>query len=371
MLILTNIDELLGVIAARGGDPVDVAGEWLARRLADGPVLAEPSSIEARANVDEPPAVDGLGRFARYPQLVPGAAQFPSFVAVAVGLKPAMDIWLPPENLPGLRELCASLEMAMHVDAYFDRDSGQLAAVDPDSFTTTRAAFATRPGPGVQAHVFVAGTEAPLREAVASGWYPLVVQGRVVPKHQLDHDTFGVALGYPACCRQFFRQRNDWRVDNTYYAALRNTPGPARALANPFLRHTVHGLVPHMPCSYACPATIAYARAVREALGRQTPKLAVAVDQALTGHVLALSELRIYRLLSGCDTDNGVTYRAVEHLYGAGGRDDELHRLLAAGDRCRVEGAIVRVYRGSKPVGAYRARGDRHGPECPFLIRFE
>jgi HEXXH motif-containing protein len=370
-LILTNTDELVGVVAARGGDPEDVALEWLARRMADGPVLAEPSSIEPRADEDEPPALHGLGRFARYPLLVPGAAQFPSFVAVAVGLKPAMDIWLPPENLPGLREFCASLGIVMHVDAYFDRDSAQLAGVDPDLFTTTRAAFATGPGPGCQAHVFVAGTEPALREVVASGWYPLVVQGRVVPKHQLDHDVFGVALGYPACCRQFFRERNNWRVDNTYYAALRNTPGPARALSNPFLRHTVHGLVPHMPCSYDCAATIAYARAVREVLGRETPKLAVAVDRALTGHVLALSELRIYRLLRGRDTDNGVTYHAVQHLYGAGGRDDELHRLLAEGDRCRVEGTIVRVYRDSTLVGAYNARGDRHGPECPFLIRFE
>jgi hypothetical protein len=281
-----------------------------------------------------------------------------------------MDIWVPPENLPGLRGLCASLGVVMHVDAYFDRDSEQLARVDPESFTTTRAAFAAVPGPGVQAHVFVAGTDAALREAVGSGWYPLVVRGRVVPKHQLDHDTFGAALGYPLCCRRFFRERNNWRVDNTYYAALGNTRGPARALSNPFLRHTVHGLVPHMPCSYDCAATTEYARAVRHALGRETPALAVAVDQALSGHVLALSERRIYRLLSGRHTADGVTYDAVEHLYAASSPDDELHRLLMAGDRCRVDGPIVRVFRGSLPIGAYEARGDRHGPECPFLIHF-
>jgi hypothetical protein len=303
-------------------------------------------------------------RYWEYVEATVGGGQLPTLIAVANGLKPAMDVWVPPEGWPALRTVAARLGLEYHADACFDRYSPQLAAVPPDQLTTTRAAFTPTLSGSAEAHVFLARDRAALDRVVAAGWYPLVVNEKVVNKHLADHDKFGGALGYPPCCQDFFRRRNNWNEDNTYYAALLNTRGEPSALCNPFTRHSIFGLVPYMPCSYTCPATTAFARALRDVIRAELPGYARAIDLAAARPVLGVSEVRIYgfdgEAVHRHEGTVTITYAAVEHLY----------ELLAAGNRCVLDGDIITVYRDDAYLDGYQARGDRHGPECPFVVSF-
>jgi hypothetical protein len=128
-----------------------------------------------------------------------------------------------------------------------------------------------------------------------------------------------------------------------------------------------------MPCSYTCPATKAYASALRGVIRAELPGYAQAIDQAAARPLLCVSEVRIY----GFDGETvqrrkdtvSLTYAAVERLYPVEATD-LLHELLAAGDRCVLDGNVITVYRNGSYLDAYQARGDRHGPECPFIITF-
>jgi len=83
-----------------------------------------------------------------------------------------------------------------------------------------------------------------------------------------DDDAIGVLLGYPECCRRFFK--NTWvakgQIDTTWEQALSTatdpdadvitvTPDPA---CNVTLRHLGLRWVSHLPCSFKCEATRAY-----------------------------------------------------------------------------------------------------------------
>jgi SAM-dependent methyltransferase len=92
-----------------------------------------------------------------------------------------------------------------------------------------------------------------------------------------DHETIGALLGYPPCCRAFFRRV--WAeagcVDTTWAMAA-NTVGPSgasgeRAIevggppeANILWRWMGVRAVPHLPCRFDCAPTVALAEQMRE-----------------------------------------------------------------------------------------------------------
>ncbi|MEV0232086.1 HEXXH motif-containing putative peptide modification protein [Nonomuraea sp. NPDC050786] len=300
-------------------------------------------------------------------------AQLPTLIAVAHGLKPAMDAWIPEDGWYPFLALVDELGLRYHVDACFDRFSPQLAQVPPGQLTTTRAAFAPALTEGTEAHVFLARDSAALDRVVAVGWYPLIVNGKLVNKHRADHDKFGDALGYPRCCQDFFRARNNWNDDNTYYAALRNTHGDPSLLCNPFIRHRVHGLIAYMPCSYTCAATRQYAGRLRDVIRAELPAYAHEIERVSAKPLLCVSELRMYgftgeTLTRSADTVT-IDYESAETLYPVE-HSDPLADLLASGDRCTLDGNIIHVRRNGEYLDSYEARNDRHGPECPFVISF-
>jgi len=346
------------------------AKEWGLRLPETQPATARPVSLPVTESV-----VDELraSHYWAFVEATRGGGQLPTLIAVAHGLKPAMDVWIPPEGWHALLTLVQTLGLEYHVDACFDRYSPQLSQVPPDQLTTTRAAFAPCLEEGTEAHVFLARDRASLDRVVAAGWYPLVVNGKVVNKHLADHDKFGGALGYPACCQDFFRRRNNWNDDNTYYAALRNTQGDPSILCNPFLRHSMYGLVPYMPCSYTCPSTMKFADRLCDMIRAELPAYAKAIERASAKPVLCVSELRMYWFTGETVKRSGstvtITYTGVESLYPIEATDP-LSDLLSAGDRCILDGNVIHVHCADSYLAGYQTRGDRHGPECPFVLSF-
>lgn len=306
--------------------------------------------------------------FHRFLEVDRTGKQLPSFIATALGQKPAMDMWVRAASWGAFEKLASYFGLLHHTDSYFDRHSERdLRAVPQESFTTTRAAFSRELKGRAEAHVFIARTRAALSDAVSAGWYPLVVDGRVVEKHLADHEKFGEALGYPACCREFFRLRNDWFDDNTYYAAYLNTKGPPRMLSNGLLRHTAFYFTPHMPCSFACDMTIAYSRKLRAALAQEAGDYAAEIDRRSASPMLCLSELQIYRFEGRSPSPGRVQYDGVEAVNPTN-HLDPLYEMLAQGDACVVDRNIVRVEKRGSQVYSYLARADKHGPEFPFVV---
>ncbi|HWB29867.1 MAG TPA: methionine biosynthesis protein MetW [Vicinamibacterales bacterium] len=85
-----------------------------------------------------------------------------------------------------------------------------------------------------------------------------------------DDETMGRLLGFPDCCIAAFRKTwvDDQCVDTTWAMAMRTAPPDARTVdvpaATPFHANILWRwmgvrAVPHLPCSFACPATVAFA----------------------------------------------------------------------------------------------------------------
>lgn len=305
----------------------------------------------------------------------PHGLQVPSFIAVARGHKPAMDAWVRVEAWAAFNSAMGSFGLVHVADTLFDRADEGLDAIANDGFGSTRAALQRLPVPGAEAHVFVAADATALDRARACGWYPLLVDGSLINKAPSDHDRFGRALGYPACCRTFFRQRNDWRKDNSWCAAaLTAEPGPSGIAigawqANGLLRHSAAGLVPHIPCSPKCAATIEATNSLYADIEKQAPDYAEAIRCELSGVFLMLSEERIFRLENAVPDSRGCHYDGVTAINPTSA-NDPLLALLEAGDRCDLEYGCVLGERDARSTGGYQARGDQHAPECPILIQY-
>jgi hypothetical protein len=93
-----------------------------------------------------------------------------------------------------------------------------------------------------------------------------------------DHETIGTLFGYPSCCRAFFRQVwVDQRCIDTTWAMAINTvrpsadwsvrielPSDVPPFANILWRWLGVRAVPHLPCRFDCPETIAFGKSMLE-----------------------------------------------------------------------------------------------------------
>lgn len=122
-----------------------------------------------------------------------------------------------------------------------------------------------------------------------------------------DDDAIGRLLGFPACCRAHFaRTWGSGSCDPT--PAMETVSGPWEA--NTLLRQLGVRLVPHLPCSASCEATVLQARAFLE-VGRRIGADVGALEallqlparySALNG--VAIVETRHFRFMAGADSDS-------------------------------------------------------------------
>lgn len=308
--------------------------------------------------------------FIKYLDIEPYGLQLPSFIATAYGLKPAMDMWVRSDAWSSFRELANSLGLHWHVDAYFDRNPAAVSKIQsPVKLTTTRALLSKKFRAQEEAHVFVARSQQDLFNSVCAGWYPLIVNGRIIDKHLADHENFGQALGYPQCCRDFFRANNNWHYENTYYAAYKNTKTVPQSLSNGLLRHTAFSFTPHIACSFICESTINYGAKLLALVAQEVSvSYADEISRRLATPILCLSELKIYRFEGRMQLSNQVQYSAVEPVNPTR-CTDSLYKMLNQGDKCIIDSNVLRIYAGKRQIHAYQARADQHGPEFPFIIQ--
>ncbi len=307
--------------------------------------------------------------FQKYLEIFPTGQQLPSFIATVKGLKAATDLWVRSQKWESFCELAKYFGLFYYVDAYFAQDIETVNNLPKELFTTTKAVFSKHFDRETEAHVFIAKSQESLVNITGSGWYPLVVDKRVIEKHLADHYSFGEALGYPPCCLNFFQKRNNWNFYNNYYETYRNTINTPTYLSNGFLRHIAFSLIPHIPCSFHCLESIDYAKKLTLLIKEESQEYLCEIERHLQTPILCLSELKIYRFEGRLISEKTVLYQSVEAIFPTS-RNDSIYQMLIQGDTCIVEGNIVRIYQGSSQIDVYFARGDKHEVEIPFLIDF-
>lgn len=120
-----------------------------------------------------------------------------------------------------------------------------------------------------------------------------------------DDVAIGALLGFPACCIAHFMEH--WRMSRRTDTVLTQATLDGPPSANTLLRHLGVRLVPHLPCSAACEATVALGNGtleLGERLGIDTSALRVLLSlpveySALAG--VALIETPHFRLWAGTD----------------------------------------------------------------------
>jgi hypothetical protein len=312
----------------------------------------------------------GSSPFSSFLEYIPSGAQLTAFMSLVWGVKPAMDVWVPAEQSASFCDYAASLGVCTFVQGYLDRTAFRKLSVPEDRFTTTHAVWHATPRPGTEAHIFLAKHRDALRAVIAAGWYPVIIDGYFVEKHYADHRGFGVALGYPDCCVQFFIERNNWHDDNTYYASAVRTKFTAAWYMNSFLRHTPYTLLSHMPCSAECVQTRESVVEIWQRLYAELPTYADLVRTSLSMPILCLNENRIFQFSADVSGYQSVDYQSVTPLSPTS-PSDPLYRLLRGGDRCVVDRNIVRIFREGTQQVAVPTYTDQYGPECPFIMRFD
>ncbi|OHV37120.1 MULTISPECIES: hypothetical protein [Pseudofrankia] len=307
-----------------------------------------------------------------YVSLRRGPGQLVAFVALLAGAKPVLDDWVDARDLDTFMAFARRLGLFAVVNAYFGfiADPAETDEIIGGSqLNTTRArGYPPWHAPTGAAHVFLARDQRGLDAAVAHGWYPLAIDGRVVDKPWIDHFHFGHHLGYPECCRRFFARHNDWNHDNNLYQAFRRTKS-ASYLCNSLLKHSGLSYSVHLPCSFDCPASLERARAVRDAVIEVCPDLAAYVDEQLRRPYVVLSEWDAFRL-DGTVTPAGRVNYSAARAVPSNRPNKRLGADLSSGDGVEIEGDVVRIYQGSSVISTYQAVSDRYGPEVPFVVDF-
>jgi hypothetical protein len=198
---------------------------------------------------------------------------------------------------------------------------------------------------------------------------------RLLAVERRDPTEEGALYGFPTCCIEAFAGSRPWPADgepNLPLRAWRRTAGGPSPELNILLwylddRRTPYYLISHFPCSFQCPASLAYARALQQLVRAERPELAGQLDAYLRRPVLLFDRTRGPR-----DENDGYVF--LGRSAGNEIRYSQLHPLRTArrlepfcrGDRIVNEAARVAVFRGDELVGSVPTGTDVEAHILPF-----
>lgn len=220
-----------------------------------------------------------------------------NYMAVVLGVKPLLDDWIPVGRVDDFRKACEKYGLHMKTGAvwlYEASDEYLKKLSGGDSLSTTKFVGA-RYTPDLESgnvHVFVANSQENLERGYRSGWYPLIIDNRVVHKPYVDFIRFGIALGYPECCIDYFLRENP--LGDTLLKIYSGGDEPYDYRCNCLAKDTSFSYIYHMPCSPDCPETIKYADNLRKEIKKRDPEYVDVIDRHLKLPYLCFSEQDIY-----------------------------------------------------------------------------
>lgn len=178
------------------------------------------------------------------------------------------------------------------------------------------------------------------------------------------HTTaLGALMGYPPCCVARFAARSR-RDDNSAnrYATFAATP-PDAARPWPWeLQDFAHRLVPFHPCSYVCPAALAWARGVLDEFERARPGAGTKMQRVLARDVLYFADS--WRIALDRDPASGLVRASID------GRVDQriapLARALAGARTVELARDVLVVVGADGRVSKHRRVDPGLGLLAPF-----
>jgi hypothetical protein len=245
--------------------------------------------------------------------------------------------------------------------------------------TTKATGLPFRPGhaddPTSEVHVFVGRRDADVDAAWRSGWYPVVVHGRIVQKPKIDHVRFGHCLGYPDCCVRAFERFNRWGLYD-HITESRRTSGAFPFVNNCFAKYTPYMLAFHIPCRFDCEASRRMGEAILAGIDAMDPGFGARMRAHLLTPVLHVSERLNFGLVGArCEDGDVWRYDAVDDIYaritGRDRRHDMLKRLLDWGTALRLIDRHVLVTNAAGEERPFVCRVDDGVIENPAIFCFD
>jgi hypothetical protein len=301
--------------------------------------------------------------------------QLYSYIAVLAGLRHSLDDWVPASRLERFRHLTSRLGLFVEIDCVFRFMEGETPVLGSNFMPTTRAFGVQYPqglddNPSTSIHVIVSSRRDWAAEALASSWYSVAVDGRIVRKPLVDHVRFGEALGYPECCIKFFSENSNFSSLNTPAESAVNSTR-FRWQANCLAKHTPWMTIFHMPCSFDCQATCEHVDAVSAAVKEIDPSYLDAVASFARRKFLLINEIVSYALVDATRRESGrISYKRAIHT-GYGDLNDRYGNILARGDELEILDGSVFVWKEGRLIESLETHCSRGIMDVPQILSFE
>lgn len=259
--------------------------------------------------------------FAREYAEINGSCQYPMFCAVALGIKRSFDDWVSVEKYEEFLTACRKYGMHAEPDIVFSQPVlAKNDIVGSKNITTTFSEGKPFTGmeKGAKVHVFVSKSKEDALNAKKFGWYSVITGKRTINKPFVDHLRFGLLLGFPECCVDFFRRFNNWGIYSHPYETYKNTPEPSSGprgsyLCNNFLMDKTFFLIHNLPCSYRCSRTMRFAARLEAELGKREPGFIREVKRLLNMPLLVFGE-KNFVIFDGKASDKRIEYSNYEYF---------------------------------------------------------
>jgi len=280
-----------------------------------------------------------------------GINQLFLYYSLLAELKPALDEWIPTDQVESFVKICEKYNLLTHVESVFFNESSEAVrdAIGSEFLTTTVSCGAPADsGYSGRSHIFVSKSEENLDKIKRLGWYPLAVNNRIVTKPLIDYMWFGDYLGYPKCCIDYFAKHNDHsRYVNTLLLPFKNTGPKPNYLCNSLVKDAFCYLY-HIPCSFDCCETAELSAQLRSFIQQHDPGYVAYIDRHMKLNFVVFAERNIYAF-DGTPQGNTLTYKNC-HFVDTYLYSPEYLGVFSQGDTLVVEENRLLVLNGDRPV---------------------
>ncbi len=301
--------------------------------------------------------------------------QVPQYIAVLAGIRKSLDDWVPAPLLPKFLTTAKRLGLFVKINCSFKSFNSSYDILGAGVVPTTQSfgillSETSFQDPDTTVHVFVSSKKSCAEAALASGWYSLAINNKMINKPRIDHTRLGLAFGYPECCVNFFSKYNDWTTLNCLAEAAKRSEKFCWETNN-LAKHTPFMTTFHLPCSFDCKHTISYSNNLLVELRKHDKDFAENTRYFMRQVYLSISEV-VYYLLLGAKYISKDRVRYREALY-VGGKNhlDSISDILSKGNELRIENGNIVVLKDGKLKRSILTYCDRGKIEVPVLFNFE
>ena len=155
-----------------------------------------------------------------------------------------------------------------------------------------------------------------------------------------DHETLGKLLGYPKCCRDFFKKEFSREQTDLTLATLKNSKEqPFPWQLNVAARHLDAGLISHFPCSFECEESKRQAQEYYKALEEHNQQTAKDLKRHMQTTALYTKNQGIHIIHELPSKERGYVY----YDWCISSRNTELGQLLKNSKKITKENKALMI----------------------------